>query len=88
MSLLDLGEALGLSRDTVCEVVTRGSANSKAMESLSAFGASPDELAQVAGTLLQKDVRLAVDIARSVAEPEGVVFASADAALNAMAHPR
>jgi 3-hydroxyisobutyrate dehydrogenase len=58
------------------------------MESLAACGASPGELAKVAGTLLRKDVRLAVDIARSATAPQGVVFDAADAALDAMGHPR
>jgi 3-hydroxyisobutyrate dehydrogenase len=88
ISLLELSSALGLSRHSVCEVIAHGSANSMAMESLAAFGASPGELAKVAGTLLRKDVRLAVDIARSATAPQGVVFDAADAALDAMGHPR
>jgi 3-hydroxyisobutyrate dehydrogenase-like beta-hydroxyacid dehydrogenase len=88
MSLLELTSALGLSRTSVCEVIARGSANSKAMESLAAFGASPTELAKVAGALLRKDVGLAVDIASSATAPQGVVFDAADAALDTMGHPR
>jgi 3-hydroxyisobutyrate dehydrogenase len=88
MSLLELTSALGLSRTSVCEVIARGSANSKAMESLAAFGASPTELAKVAGALLRKDVGLTVDIASSATAPQGVVFDAADAALDTMGHPR
>jgi 3-hydroxyisobutyrate dehydrogenase len=88
MSLLELSSVLGLSRNSLCEVIERGSANSMAMQSLAAFGASPDELAKVAGALLRKDVGLAVDIARSAAAPQGVVFDAADAALDAMGYRR
>jgi 3-hydroxyisobutyrate dehydrogenase-like beta-hydroxyacid dehydrogenase len=88
MSLLELSSSLGLSRNSVCEVIAHGSAKSMAMESLAAFGASPEELAKVAGALLRKDVRLAVGIARSATAPHGLVFEAADAALDAMDHPR
>jgi 3-hydroxyisobutyrate dehydrogenase-like beta-hydroxyacid dehydrogenase len=89
MSLLELSSSLGLSRNSVCEVIAHGSAKSMAMESLAAFGASPEELAKVAGALLlRKDVRLAVDIARSATTPHGLVFDAADAALDAIDHPR
>jgi 3-hydroxyisobutyrate dehydrogenase-like beta-hydroxyacid dehydrogenase len=88
MSLLELGVALGLSRSSVCEVLAHGSANSKAMESLAVSGAVPEDLGKVAGTLLRKDVLLAVDIARAAEVRRGVVFDVADAALDAMGHPR
>ena len=88
MSLLELATTLGLPRDTICEAILRGSANSKALESLSAFGASPDELAKVAGALLRKDVGLAVEIASAARAPQGVVFEAADAALEGMGHSR
>ena len=57
ISLLELGESLGVSRTKMCEVVTRGSANSKALGSIAMFGGTLDNLAPIAGALLQKDVR-------------------------------
>ena len=88
ITLLKLGEALGVSRERMCEVVTRGSANSKAMGSIAMFGGSLDNLAPIAGGLLQKDVRLAASLAGAVDAPEEAVFDAADAALENMGHPR
>jgi 3-hydroxyisobutyrate dehydrogenase-like beta-hydroxyacid dehydrogenase len=88
MNLLELATALGLPRDTVCEAILHGSANSKALEILSAFAASPAELAEVSGALLRKDVGLAVEVARAARASQGVVFEAADAALDAMGHRR
>ena len=88
ITLLKLGESLGVSRERMCEVVTRGSANSKAMGSIAMFGGSLDNLAPIAGGLLQKDVRLAASLAGAVDAPEEAVFDAADAALENMGHPR
>lgn len=88
ISLLELGESLGVSRERMCEVVTRGSANSKALGSIAMFGGTLDALAPIAGTLLQKDVRLAAALAGDAGAPEEAVFDAADAALKAMGHPR
>jgi 3-hydroxyisobutyrate dehydrogenase-like beta-hydroxyacid dehydrogenase len=88
ISTLELGEALGVPRDKLCEVITRGSANSKALSSIAAFGGSLDNLAPLAGALLQKDVRHAASIAGAVSAPQGAVFVAADAALTSMNHPR
>lgn len=87
-SLLELGETLGIPRDRLCEVVTRGSANSMALGSVAGFGGSLDRLASVAGALLQKDVRLAADLAEKASAPEGAVFDAADSALSTMGFPR
>ncbi|WP_123024623.1 NAD(P)-dependent oxidoreductase [Mycolicibacterium stellerae] len=88
VSALELGEALGIPRDKLGEVVTRGSANSKALSSIAAFGGRTDQLAAIAGALLQKDVRHAASIADAASAPQGAVFDAADAALSALEHPR
>jgi 3-hydroxyisobutyrate dehydrogenase len=88
MSTLELGESLGIPRDRLCEVVTRGSANSKALGSIAVFGGSLEGLAPIAGGLLQKDVRHAANLAANASAPEGAVFTAADTALNLMDHPR
>lgn len=88
ISLLELGESLGVSRERMCEVVTRGSATSKALNSIAMFGGTLDNLAPIAGALLQKDVRLAADLADKGSAPQGAVFDAADAALDSMGHPR
>lgn len=87
-STLKLGESLGIPRDRLCEVITRGSANSKALASIAAFGGTLDQLAAMAGPLLQKDVRHAASIADAASTPPGAVFDAADAALKVMEHPR
>jgi 3-hydroxyisobutyrate dehydrogenase-like beta-hydroxyacid dehydrogenase len=87
-STLHLGESLGIPRDRLCEVITRGSANSKALGSIATFGGSLDRLASMAGALLQKDVRHAASIAEAASAPLGAVFDAAEAALDAMEHPR
>jgi 3-hydroxyisobutyrate dehydrogenase len=88
ISTLELGESLGIPRDKLCEVVTRGSANSKALGSITVFGGTLEGLAPIAGALLQKDVRHAASLAANASAPEGAVFDAADAALKSMDHPR
>jgi 3-hydroxyisobutyrate dehydrogenase-like beta-hydroxyacid dehydrogenase len=88
ISLLGLGESLGLARGKLCEVITRGSANSKALGSIALFGGTLDNLAPVAGALLQKDVRLAADLASAAGVGQEAVFDAADAALKSMGYPR
>src|SRR6476619_2739785 len=88
ISTLNLGDALGIPREKLGEVVTRGSANSKALSSIAAFGGRTDQLASIAGALLQKDVRHAASIADAASAPQGAVFDAADAALIALQHPR
>lgn len=88
MSTLELGDALGIARDRLCEVLHRGSATSKAIGSITMFGGTLDGLAPIAGALLQKDVRHAASLAAHAAAPEGTVFADADTALRLMDHPR
>lgn len=88
ISMLELGEQLGVPRDKACQVMTSGSANSRALGSIAAFGGTLDALAPIAGALLQKDVRLAASLADAAGAPQGKVFHAADAALDSMGHPR
>jgi 3-hydroxyisobutyrate dehydrogenase len=94
MSTLELGEALGVPRDKLCQVLTQGSANSKALSSVALFGGSLATLAPIAGVLLQKDCRHAQTLAKtdavdiSAGTIPGAVFGTADAALTLMGHPR
>jgi len=84
---LSLAQALGVSADRFTEVVARSSGNSFALNAIGGT-ASLDRLAGLAGTLLQKDVRLVVDLADQVAAHGGAVLDAADAALDLMDHPR
>jgi 3-hydroxyisobutyrate dehydrogenase len=88
ISALELGESLGIERSRLCEVLISGSATSRALGSISAFGGTLDGLAPIAGALLQKDVRHAASLADSAQSAQGAVFDGADAALNAMGYPR
>ncbi|WP_319456087.1 MULTISPECIES: NAD(P)-dependent oxidoreductase [unclassified Mycobacterium] len=88
MSTLELGDALGIPRDRLCQVLNRGSATSKAISSITVFGGSLEGLAPIAGALLQKDVRHAASLAEHASSPEGSVFTAADTALESMDHPR
>jgi 3-hydroxyisobutyrate dehydrogenase len=88
ISTLELGDSLGIPRDKLCEVLTRGSAVSKALGSIAVFGGTLEGLAPIAGALLQKDVRHAASLAANASAPEGAVFDAADAALKSMEFPR
>ncbi len=84
ISTLELGESLGIPRDKLVEVANRGSATSKALNSIAVFGGTLEGLAPIAGALLQKDVRHAASLAAAASAAEGAVFTAADAALEAM----
>ena len=88
MSTLELGDALGIPRGRLCEVLNRGSATSKAINSITMLGGSLEGLAPIAGGLLQKDVRHAASLAEGASAPEGAVFTAADRALTLMEHGR
>lgn len=88
LSTLELGDALGIARERLCEVLNRGSATSKAISSITMFGGSVEGLAPIAGALLQKDVRHAARLAATASAPEGTVFNVADTALATMDHSR
>lgn len=85
---LDLGEALGVDAGSLGDVLTRGSGNSSALGSIAAMSGSVEVITEVAGALLQKDVRLIVDIAEKGGASPGAVLDAADAALMLMGHPR
>jgi 3-hydroxyisobutyrate dehydrogenase len=84
---LSLAQALGVAPDRLTEVVSRSSGNSFALNALGGIGGL-ERLAPLAGTLLQKDVRLVVDLADQAAADGGAVLDAADAALTLMEHPR
>lgn len=86
-SALSLASALGVDPERLTEVVSRGSGNSFALSALGGIGGL-DRLAAVAGTLLQKDVRLLADLADRAGARVGAVLDAADAALGLMGHPR
>ncbi|MGB6207011.1 NAD(P)-dependent oxidoreductase [Mycobacterium sp.] len=85
---LALGEALGVLPDRLTEVISRGSGNSFALNTLGGDTGGLDRLAGLAGTLLQKDVRLVADLAGAAGVPGGAVLDAADATLTLMEHPR
>lgn len=84
---LSLSSALGVSPDRLTEVISRSSGNSFALNALGGVGGL-DRLAGLAGTLLQKDVRLIVDLADRAAAQAGALLDAADATLALMGHPR
>ncbi len=84
---LSLASALGVAPDRLTEVVSRSSGNSFALNALGGIGGL-ERLAGVAGGLLQKDVRLVVDLADQAGASGGAVLDAADAALILMGHPR
>ncbi len=85
---LELGEALGVDTTSLLDVLTHGSATSTALSSMAGVGGSLDVMSEIAGALLQKDVRLAVDIAEKAGASPGAVLDAADAALTLLGHPR
>ncbi|WAC92411.1 NAD(P)-dependent oxidoreductase [Mycobacterium sp. Aquia_213] len=84
---LSLAQSLGVTPKRLVEVVSRGSGNSFALNVIGGEG-TLDRLAGLAGTLLQKDVRLIVDLAEAATARGGAVLDAADAALAMMDHPR
>jgi 3-hydroxyisobutyrate dehydrogenase-like beta-hydroxyacid dehydrogenase len=84
---LSLANSLGVSPDRLVEVVSRGSGNSFALNTLGGIGGL-ERLAGLAGTLLQKDVRLIAELAERAAAHPGAVLDAADASLTLMGNPR
>ena len=84
---LALGKALGVSPDRLAEVISRSSGNSFALNVVGGSGGL-DILAGHAGPLLQKDVRLVVDLAERAVADGGAVLHAADSALDLLKHPR
>jgi 3-hydroxyisobutyrate dehydrogenase len=86
-TVLSLAGALGVSPERLTEVVSRSSGNSFALNALGGIGGL-DRLADVAGELLRKDVRLVVDLAAQAGADGGAALAAADATLALMGSPR
>lgn len=84
---LSLASALGVAPDRLTEVVSRSSGNSFALNAIKGVGGLA-QLAGYAGGLLQKDVRLVVDLADRAGARGGAVLDAADAALTLMDYPR
>ena len=84
---LSLANSLGVSPDRLVEVISRGSGNSFALSTLGGIGGL-ERLAALAGTLLQKDVRLIAELAERAAAHPGAVLDAADATLTLMGNPR
>jgi 3-hydroxyisobutyrate dehydrogenase-like beta-hydroxyacid dehydrogenase len=85
---LALGQALGVTPERLADVIACGSGNSFALNSIKGSGSTLDRLAGLAGSLLQKDVRLVADLADNAGASPGAVLDAADAALALMNHPR
>ena len=86
-AVLSLASALGVAPDRLTEVISRSSGNSFALNALGGVGGL-ERLAGIAGPLLQKDVRLIVDLADQAGASCGAVLDAADATLALMDHPR
>ncbi|BBX46400.1 NAD(P)-dependent oxidoreductase [Mycobacterium cookii] len=86
-STLALGEALGVLPDRLTEVISRGSGNSFGLNVLGG-DSGLDRLADLAGALLQKDIRLLADLTDRANFTGGAVLDAADATLALMKHPR
>ena len=92
LGVLESAYALARSLDVDCEqlgtVLRNGSGNSFAVGMMQGpdFGLAP--LGVMAGLLLQKDVRLVVDLAHVAGAEPGTVLQAADAALQSMGRPR
>jgi 3-hydroxyisobutyrate dehydrogenase len=84
---LSLADALGVSPDRFTEVASRGSGNSFALNALGGIDGL-ERLAGLAGTLLQKDVRLIAELTDRAAAAGAVLLDAADATLTLMGHPR
>ncbi len=69
-------------------MISRGSGNSFALNVLGGDTGGLARLAGMAGTLLQKDVRLVADVAAAATVAGGAVLDAADATLSLMEHPR
>jgi 3-hydroxyisobutyrate dehydrogenase-like beta-hydroxyacid dehydrogenase len=83
-----LARSLDVDREQLGTVLKHGSGNSFAVGMMHGpdFGLAP--LGGMAGALLQKDVRLVVDLAVASGAEPGTVLQAADAALASMGRPR
>lgn len=91
-NLLSLGASLSVDPSRLAEAIGHGSGASFALEKITLVGGELDVMAQVAGPLLQKDVRLVTEVAAAAgvpaAELAGTVLTAADDALGLMGFSR
>ena len=84
-----LGNQLGVDLSALADVFTHGTGRSfSASGPLPRAGFQLPVMGQHAGPLLQKDVRLLVELASAAGAETGAVLPAADAALHQMNHPR
>jgi 3-hydroxyisobutyrate dehydrogenase len=89
VSLLALGQSLGVDQLRLADVISHGSGNSFALERVASAGGTLARIGQHAGHLLRKDVQLIADVAAAVPaeadrERGATLLAAADAALALM----
>jgi 3-hydroxyisobutyrate dehydrogenase-like beta-hydroxyacid dehydrogenase len=84
VSVLALGQSLGVDQLRLADVISHGSGNSFALERVASAGGSLDRIGLHAGPLLQKDVRLVADLAATADARTGTVLTAADDALALM----
>ncbi|OZC76328.1 NAD(P)-dependent oxidoreductase [Rhodococcus sp. 15-649-1-2] len=87
-SVLSVGAELGVDPRKLGEVIVRGSGASFAMNLLGPLGGALSAMANTAGPLLQKDVRLLEALMQERSGTTGLVWTAADAALDSLDHPR
>ena len=85
---LQLASSLGLDATALAGVLADGSAASFALDVVARAGGSAAPMGALAGDLLQKDVRLVVDLAGGPEHVPGGVLGPADAALDLMRKER
>jgi 3-hydroxyisobutyrate dehydrogenase len=94
VSLLALGQSLGVDQRRLADVISHGSGNSFALDRVASAGGTLARIGEHAGHLLRKDVTLIADLASTAAaapdaghghgEPGATLLAAADAALALM----
>lgn len=81
---LALGRELDIDPAALARVITHGSGTSFALNRINAAGGTLDRMAEHAGPLLRKDVRLLTDVATTAGAETGIVTSAADEALALM----
>jgi 3-hydroxyisobutyrate dehydrogenase-like beta-hydroxyacid dehydrogenase len=84
VSLLGLGQSLGVDPLRLADVITNGSGDSFALQRVPSAGGTLDRIAANAGALLRKDISLVAGLAAAAGVPGGTVLAAADDALARM----
>jgi 3-hydroxyisobutyrate dehydrogenase len=86
--LFDLARSLAMDPATLAEAISHGSGRSYAFELVAGMGFGPQPLADHAGALLSKDVRIVAGLAKEARVSADTLLASADVALDLMGVPR